>query len=74
MPKIEELEELQDNMIEENSKLKDRESLLKDLLAQIVIMIGPSSEGTALQIKTLINNRFNQFWISLMPVWHKLEI
>ncbi len=61
MPKIEELEELQDNMIEENSKLKDRESLLKDLLAQIVIMIGPSSEGTALQIKTLINNRFNQF-------------
>lgn len=40
MPKIEELELLQDGMIQENARIKNREAVLRELLAQIVVFVG----------------------------------
>ena len=59
MPKIEELEQLQDLMIEENAKVKQREMLLRELLAEVVVLVGGKSDETAVIVRQTISSRLS---------------
>lgn len=57
LPKIEELEQLQDHMIEENMKIKERETLLRELLAEVVVLVGGKQDETAVLVRQAIASR-----------------
>jgi hypothetical protein len=60
VPKIEELEELQDKMILQNTQFKQRENILRTLIGDILIAVGETNDASSMYIKELIKKACNQ--------------
>jgi hypothetical protein len=60
VPKIEELELLQDKMIHQNNQFKQRENILRALIGDILIAVGETNDATTFYIKELIKKACNQ--------------
>jgi DNA repair exonuclease SbcCD ATPase subunit len=58
--KIEELEELQDEMILQNKQLREREAIFKALMGNVLVATGANSDATSVYIKSLINKTLGQ--------------
>jgi hypothetical protein len=46
-------------MIEENAKVKQREMLLRELLAEVVVLVGGKSDETAIIVRQTISSRLS---------------